>query len=299
MSQTYATRAKQLISKYKRAGFDKVEKAELNKELESLANEQELHRINEGIGEYGQQQFGLGGSPEGYEWLDQTDEQPLQVEPWMSNPDGWATGSQNQNQPYSTSIVPSLATAGLSTLGNLYLANQSNKNRSKLSNPRVNAEQIDLSNEREEARRATNLAGNIARRNIRNAANTRGEYLGNVGAAEAAINSSLMNSLGRSYQQEAMANAQERSRAGAMNAQLASQESQYNAAMLDRSQQERNAYIAAALQGIPVAMKDIASIQQQDALINSLGEDYGIFMQDYPGRKWYQPKQIVRSYRGK
>ena len=50
--QSFASRARKLINRYKRASYDKVEKEELDAALAALAQEQEAYKQANGIGEY-------------------------------------------------------------------------------------------------------------------------------------------------------------------------------------------------------------------------------------------------------
>ena len=324
--QSFASRAKSLIAKYSRAKFDSSEKAELDSALKSLSQEQEAYRNANGMNQEQQaqppmgqpmQQFGGGSflnptyaqgtlnAANAQRWGNQVP-QPMQSlgnQPVVPSSNLIAdsttlaqpTQQQFSTDPYQTSIVPSLVSGGISTLGNMYLANQAGKNVPELNLDRATAQHRSLAKERESAARQARTAQANTRRNIKSGSKNRGELMSNVVASEAAMQENLADAFGQSYQREEGINANERARVQAMNAQTSNQEAQYNATMQNQANREKQAYQSAAIQGIPQTMKDVTAIQQQDAMINSLGEDYGIFQQDYAGRKWYQPKKTVRK----
>ena len=217
----------------------------------------------------------------------------------ITNPSAPGVQAEDNLSPYQTSIVPSLVAGGVSTLGNLFLANQAKKGYSPINLPRASAKNRSLARERSAVKREADESSANVRRNIKSGAKTRGELMGNISASEASMQKNLADSYGRSYQQEEALNAQEAARVQQLNAQMAAQETQYNSQMKNQSLRDQQAYQSAAIGAIPQTMRDIRESQQNDALINSLGDDYGIFKQDYEGRKWYQPKKIVRSHRKK
>ena len=346
---TFASMAKQLIAKYKRASFDPTEKAELEQKLSELAEEQELYREANGMNnepqmqqEQPMQQFATGSDLNldkskypgiysnnrniitdysdplalsgtmGLKLTNPVAQQPISNNYGISlnssiSPNQAAaqvppvnqTVNQHELTPYSTSIVPSLVAGGISSLGNLFLANKAKNNYSPIELPRATANKISLDRERRSAKREAGTSSANLRRNIKSSAKTRGELMGNISASEAAMQKNLADIYGRSYQNEEALNAQEAARVQQMNMQMAANEAQYNSQMQNRALSDQQAYQSAAIGAIPQTMRDIRESQQNDALINSLGDDYGIFQQDYEGRKWYQPKKTVRSYRNK
>lgn len=332
-NKSFAARAKELISKYSRASFDKTEEAELNQKLAELAEEQEAYKKANGIGEYSIESYGInmnhdGVSPGSSSYLtsnyntgygDYTNPlglnttQEYEVPPssiptytmdssvsdmGVTNYPNAVGNPQSEYSPYRTSIVPSIASGAATVLGNLYLANQAGKNYDKINLPRVSPFLANLSNERSIALRNAIAARANAIKNVKSAARSRGEMLSNLSATDTAIQKNLADIYSGINSREFAANQAEKARAQSTNAELASREAQYNTAAKTQAQKERLAYQAAAMQSLPQTMKDIRQSQQQDALINSLGDDYGIYMEDYAGRKWYQPKNVVRKYRG-
>lgn len=322
---TYADQAKALIKKYSRASFDATEKAELDGALKALADEQEQFRQANGMNN-DQQQFAEGGGLfDSMSQYQQDSGNSYGFTPYQSNQYSMPAVNLNQNtgdaaslsfgnapqvgqegmsySPYKTSIIPSLVSGATSLIGNMYLSKKAGEQPYTLmKSPRVNAQEVSLQAERDAAKRRGVVAAANAKQNVKNTARTRGEYLSNVGATQVGLDRNLSDVYGQSYQREAQMNAAERARAQQINAQMAAQEAQYNANIENQAMSQRHAnqmaYQSAAMQAIPQTIQDINAIRGQDRMISSMGQDYGLFMQEDPNRKWYQPKQVTYQYRG-
>jgi hypothetical protein len=212
-------------------------------------------------------------------------------------------GTQNEVSsnlsPYSTSIAPSLISGGISTLGNLWLANQQGRSLPKIQLPRLTSEDISYEQSRQIAQREASKGRTMAKYNIGRGSRTRGEYLANSGVVDATISGNVGSVLAQSKQEETLVNANRRMSVNQYNNELANKEILYNNELKNKQIKDREAYIAAALQNVGATTKDITAIRQQDALINSLGEDYGWYMEDNPNAKWYQKKKNMKSkYKG-
>jgi len=201
---------------------------------------------------------------------------------------------------YSTSIVPSIASGAITAGANMFMANRATKDIPELELGRIRPEEVSLSRERAGVRRQSGLASRIARANAAKSSRTRGEYLSNAAAQSAAMNRGTLEALSQLYSQEARMNAAERARASQTNAQMQAREAAANMQAQQRARANRDAYTSAAIQAIPQTMQNIAGIRQQDALINSLGQDYSMAQYQDPSLNWFQrltqPKQTVRQY---
>lgn len=309
---TFAERARKIISKYKRADFDSIEREQMERELDALAAEQEEYKRQHGIEDNTQTMQHANGIDFNYLNADY-DETPVAITSDMLNPNNYtATDSTNlvstnrgmlskdSISPYKTSIIPSIASGAISTLGNLWMANRATKDLPTVSLGRVTPSTISLARERSRIRKDSRDAARIARTNAAKNARTRGEYLSLAAAQDAAINEGTAKSLSDLYSREAQYNAAERARASSVNAELASKEALANYQSRLQAQANRDAYLSAALQSVPQMVQNIAGIRQQDALINSLGQDYSIGMYRDPNLNFWQrlttPKQIVRVF---
>jgi hypothetical protein len=199
-------------------------------------------------------------------------------------------------KPYETSVLPSVVSGATSLVGNLLLAGQAGK-YTRMKGSRVAPEQISLANERQRITQEGAVAGSTIRTNARTAARTRGEYMGNVGQGAVGLNKNVSDALSRSYQTEAMQNAQARQRASEVNAQMEGYANQYNANMANRAFENKQAYQSAAMESIPQTFGNITQSQQFDALMNSRGGDYPIAMMPNAGRRkgqFWKPKNTPR-----
>jgi len=76
------------------------------------------------------------------------------------------------------------------------------------------------------------------------------------------------------------------------NIQLQNQGDMFNIQNRMRGEADQQAYLSSAFGQIPRMTADINASRQRDAMINAIGEEYGIGMEK--GRKWYQsPKYQV------
>jgi len=301
---TFASKAKAIIKRFPRADFDRIEKEQLDRELAALAQEQEQYRQENGMVDDNQQQYDNGGYTEPM----------MQIEPWMTDVSAFQSPQQSVDMTstnrgmlpteglsnYSTSIIPSIASGAITTGANLLMANRSMRDIPELQLGRLSPEEISLARERAGIQRESDTASRIARANAAKASRTRGEYLSTAAAQEAAMNRGTTSALSQLASQEARMNAAERARVSEANARLQAQEAQANMRAEQMARANRDAYTSAAIQAIPQTMQNIAGIRQQDALINSLGQDYSIGQYQDPSLNWFQkltqPKQLVRRY---
>lgn len=308
---TFADRAKKITKSYPRASWDRIEKEQLERELSALAEEQEQYRQANDIEDSSQQmqqQYANGSylEPLGLNTDFNIDTTQLASTAPPINYQQNVTSTNQGMLPtsgisnYSTSIIPSLASGAITAGSNLLMANRAMKDIPEMRLNRVSPEEISLSRERLGVRRQSDMAGNIARSNAARGSRTRGEYLSTAAAQEAAMNRGTTDALSQLYSQEARMNAAERARASEINARLQAQEAQANMMAQQRAAANRDAYTSAAIQAIPQTMQNIVGIKQQDALINSLGQDYSIAQYQDPSQNWFQrmtqPKQTVRRY---
>lgn len=313
-NKTFAERARDIIKKYKRANWDSIEKEQLNRELAALAQEQEQYKQANGInddGEQYQQQYATGSylTPRGLntDFNIDTTQLASSAPPLIYSQNTRSTsagmlptaGLSN----YSTSIIPSIASGAITAGANMLMANRAMKDIPKMNLSRLSPEEISLARERRNIQKEGERASRINRYNAARGARTRGEYLSNAAAADAAINRGTTGALSNLYSQEEQLNAQERARVNQLNAQIEAQEAQTNFLAQQGARADRDAYTSAAIQAIPQTMMNIANIRQQDALINSLGEDYSIMQYRDPNQNFFQritqPKQLVRVYMGR
>jgi hypothetical protein len=345
---TFASRARDIIKKYKRANWDSIEKEQLDRELAALAQEQEQYRQANGMGNYSdnrvrngkhdgitpgsnsilapneQSQFdytlGINTYTNPMTELSKNAPQQLDVPAFQDvvsgGPEEWApindyrasmTSTSAGMLPtsglsnYSTSIIPSIASGAITAGANMFMANRAMRDIPEMSLNRLSPEEISLARERSGVQRQSSIAGRIARSNAARGSRTRGEYLSTAAAQEAAMNRGTAEALSGLYSQEARMNAAERARVSEANARLQAQEAQANFMAQQQARANRDAYTSAAIQAIPQTMMNVAGIRQQDALINSLGQDYSIGQYQDPSLNWFQkitqPKQIVRRYK--
>lgn len=280
--QSFAKRANALIKKYSRASFDKTEKDELNNELAKLSQEQESFRESNGL----------------------TSPSPSDGVPKFDGLSGSSFLGGNPNvsdenlSPYSTSIIPSVLSGATSMIGNSIMAANSGNGHTKVQPQRIDPVKYSLDAERKNASDNADLSRNITSRNVRDGARTSGEYLANMNAIGAGIDRTLSSVNRDSYGREANMNASEIGRTRQVNAGMKMEADRFNSVLDSRIKSDRDAYTSAAISSMPQMTRDINAIQGQDALVNSLGEDYQIFLEDYDGRKAWQKKKIVKKYIG-
>lgn len=318
-NKTFAQRAKYLIKKYKGASYDPIQKKELEAELAKLAEEQEAYKQANGIGvqQAGAQQgvnpdgslqySGLGDSfvaeriPAG----DIASTIHSYVKPMIAvNPELEPLDVQSQQQqyydykPYSTSVTPALVSGATSLIGNLIMGQLAGKrkvNYATVKPTQIAAEQINLSNERNQLSRQASVASRTGMRNVGTSSRTRGEYMGNVGNMIVGLNQNVADAYSKSYQTEALTNAQARQQASQFNAQSASNAAQYNANVKNLAYQqeasnkaEQQEYLSAAMESIPSTMQNIEQLKMFDAgLAVSTPQNYQL-VKSPTGRKAYE-----------
>ena len=316
---TFAERAKKIIKRFPRSDFDKIEKEQLDRELAALAQEQEQYRQDNGIDQGQSQQPQIASNQQQFangsflDYLNADYEEPnVAVESWMTDPSAFQSPQVDMTSTnrgmlpteglsnYNTSIIPSIASGAITTGANLLMANRAMDNVPQLQLGRLSPEEISLARERAGIQRESDTAGRIARSNAARGSRTRGEYLSTAAAQEAAMNRGTTSALSQLASQEARMNAAERARVSEANARLQAQEATANMRAEQMARANRDAYTSAAIQAIPQTMQNVAGIRQQDALINSLGQDYSIGQYQDPSLNWFQkltqPKQLVRRY---
>jgi len=105
----------------------------------------------------------------------------------------------------------------ISGLSNLFLRKSMKNKLQRLSLPEMQAQQINLENERAAAREQANVARANVSRGLRGVAPSAGGYMANMIAGETGIQRGLGQQLGQSYQNEAVTNAQMRQQAAMAN----------------------------------------------------------------------------------
>lgn len=339
---TFAERANKIIKKFPRSDFDKIEKEQLNRELDALSKEQEQYKIDNGMVN-DTKSFALGGATTGT--INSLNNIGVLTQDannigFINDPNELVSGANTLNDlygsayqgsinnippvegnqvemtstsrgmlpsenlsPYRTSILPSIASGAITIGGNLLMANRAKQDQPELNLGRLSPERISLARERSKLRQRGELSSRIGRNNVAKGSRTRGEYLSTSAAQDAAMERGTSDALSKLYSQESRMNAAERARVAEFNAQMAAKEAAANFEARKKEDAEESAYQSAALQTVPQVMSNISSIQQQDALINSLGQDYSIAQYEDPSLNWFQritqPKQIVRKYNKK
>lgn len=270
-NKTFAQRAKYLIKKYKGASYDPIQRKELEAELAKLAEEQEAYKQANGLN--GELQQGI-------------------------NPDTSSQFAVGGEVPYNTSIVPSLVSGATSLIGNLVMGQLAGKrkvNYATVKPTQIAAEQINLSNERNQLSRQASVASRTGMRNVGTSSRTRGEYMGNVGNMIVGLNQNVADAYSKSYQTEALTNAQARQQASQFNAQSAGNAAQYNANVKNLAYQqeasnkaEQQEYLSAAMESIPSTMQNIEQLKMFDAgLAVSTPQNHQL-VKSPTGRKAYE-----------
>lgn len=205
-------------------------------------------------------------------------------------------GGGSELSPYSTSIVPSLISGATTVGGNLLMA-KNTPSSPTIDLPRLTHQNVSYERGRQSARREAAKGSTKARFASSRGSRTRGEYLANRAASEAAIAGNLGETLNKSYQEETLINANMKAGMDRANAEIAAKEQIFNAQQKSRDIENKNAYLSAAMQAIPQTTRDIGSIQQQDDIINLLGDDYGLYMEKEPGK--FRKKKVVKYNKGR
>ena len=195
------------------------------------------------------------------------------------------------------SAIPGVA-AGIV---NLIRARQKNP-YTKISLPTIQAQTINLENQRAALREQANLAQANTSRSLLNAAPTAGAYMANMTNASTSLNRNLGNALTQSYLSEAEFNAKARMQADAMNAEMKAKEMMYNS-RLDNAWRNRNdALMAAGISQIGSSI--VKAVQQheqskQDALkLNMMNPDFYVSetYKNKAGEEIANPSWFRRSF---
>lgn len=207
---------------------------------------------------------------------------------------------------FGIQALPSIASGIISSYTNNKLMDKANKYADEAKNNYATAkaylqtpQQISLESERSGLRSEANNMKSAGFNSIKNSARTRGEYMNSSSSLISKIQDNLNKSLGSSYQNEAIINAQEKSRVNAENSRTLNATSQFNAGQKANAlnnyynwKQQAMAYQqgkAASWQG---AMSDLMKIQAQNQMISSLGNRYG-----YTVDNWWTPNKRSIKYR--
>ena len=251
--KSFASRAKDIINRYKRAKFDKTEREELDAALAALAQEQEAYKQANGIGEY---------SPENIQARQMQQMEGMQQLPKFDGESGTSIFPET-TLGSTQGILPSLLGGAASMVGNMIMSAGTKPIELKSS---YTPEQISLARQRERLSRESGTARNVVMRGLRESGN-RGAYLSGVGTAITGINKGLSDSLTQSYMSEEMANLEQRNKAQDYQKQV----DMANWQARQQAVNDKRAYQSATISTIPSVMTDINRIQGQNALLESLG----------------------------
>jgi len=170
-----------------------------------------------------------------------------------------------------------------SGVANLLRPSMKNKFQ-RLSLPQIQAEQINLENERAAAREQANVARANVSRGIRGGAPTAGGYMANMIAGETGIQRGLGQQLGQSYQNEAVTNTQMRQQASMVNQEAKMREAMYNAQLgaqeVGMDQARKNQAASMIGQGITGAVNQKFQSSRDADYVNMLNPNYHYTM-DY------------------
>lgn len=295
-TKTFAQRAKELKAKYSRSEFDEIERKELTEALRKLRDEQELYRMENGLdqGEETQQFDGTNAT--------QVLNRPIvgaQMKPYSNiniAPAIKTTGVESLSSMYGqtapnwltnpikgtwrspeTSVLPTAISTGVSMIGNLFGAINAKRSIPKsVSLPRIAPTNINLEPEREALNRTYNTASNVALRASRDMSSPGAAYANQIGALST-LTDSLGSGISDSYMREANTNAQMKMQSDTTNAQLGAQEALANAQLKLQRGQASQPYIDNIFAAIPAGLADYRAQRSQDALLSTMGKDYGLF----------------------
>lgn len=183
-----------------------------------------------------------------------------------------------RNQQYMPSAISGLSNIG----GNLLMAALSKKNQPTISASMMTPREVNLAGAREQARRDAAVSRNINIRNARNLGLGSGATMGNIAAANAAIDRNLGRNIMGSNIAEEQANVQSANQAAAMNAQAVNRAGMMNTQLQQQGLQNRLGYLSGALGTIPGVMRDINMINADEKtrmmyenILPLLGRNYG------------------------
>lgn len=168
-------------------------------------------------------------------------------------------------------------------------------NANAINYDRVNPEEIDLSSEREDARKRADIARLMALRNARGLGLNAGEVATLGTASQESIDSGLSSTLGKSYLNEALTNAQNRQRASQINANIGMRETDSRLREKDAVTGFRQQAIQDAINGTSKYFGDVQKGRQFNADQNTKNQVYGRF--EDPNQGWLSrfinPQSIV------
>ena len=207
-----------------------------------------------------------------------------------------ATGSKEIEQytPYQgMSAFSAFAPAAVSSLSNLYLANQVDKwQPRKLNLTRVQPQQINLENERAAMREQGNISRAMTRRGLMSSGASQGQLMANLGASDVSVQRALNEQLGQSYKQEGMYNAGARERADQLNAEQQLQEQAYNSQLDASKQAQKQQYIMNAITPIIGATKDYHTSKLDTMKLQMQNPNEGLYVDNTT--PWYKKRRIIR-----
>lgn len=284
--KSFADRAREIKNRYKRADYDEIEQNELKAELRKLRDEQEQFRIDSGIAEDEEsEEYKCGGKYDGGGIYVSGNRPVAEVKNQIPTMRYDLAGDLNTTTPkdgftYQTpqsSILPTLISAGTSLAGNIIGANRADKlSRQSVVLPRTTAEQINLEPERQALTRKYNTASNVMLRNARDMSSPGAAYANQI-TGITSLTDSLGSGLSQSYMNEANTNAQYRTQANTMNAEIGAKEALTNMDLKNTYLNQANQYRDAAISTIPAALRDYREQVNQDNLISTFGRDYGLY----------------------
>lgn len=170
-----------------------------------------------------------------------------------------------RTQEFKSDSVPALIGGGLSMAGNLYSAIRArNAADENLIDPVLTRHSdVNLRPIETTLRNEAITSRNIAQRNLRNAARTRGEYMAGINVNSAQSQGTLASALSNLYLQEAAMNQQGRARVDALNAQAINNANAINAQRRDRLMAEADNATASLFETPAMVMRDIRAAKQQ------------------------------------
>lgn len=279
---TFADRAKAIKKKYSRADFDEIERKDMLKELRALRDEQEQFRIDNGLDmedQEEQQEFAPGGPYTGPTKINPFS--PVNINTTKLAPNANAISpsgaSPTQYRQIQSSALPFAVSALSSGIGNIAgMISARDQGMSKVSLPKMAAEQINLEPERVNMQRNYANALNIGLANSRNVGNPANAYANQISMITG-LTDSLGSGQSQSYMNETNTNAQFRQQANQANQQTKVQEILENNRLAKQYTDTIAGYRDALSGVIPQALSDYRAQKSQDTWMSSMGKDYGLY----------------------
>lgn len=275
---TFAQRASKINKKYTRKDFDPIEKADYEKEMDSLIEEQENYKSANNIGN-DSNKFKLGGPTD-----DRSDTEGLSyINPISVNSVGdnsldtttLATESPNynSNSNWLSGATPSLISGGVGILNDV-LKSSLDKKPTKLAASTYNPQLVSFDDARDSLDRNYDEANAQNRSYIRNNARSGSQAMSNLLTGSAELYGKKSDSITNLDTKEQQ-----------LNANAINQASQYNASNVQRAnelnlnnnqlwKQRQLGYLNDAMGIIPSAISDINNIHQQDTENNLKKQKY-------------------------